>query len=524
MTRDFNKPRRDTSSFRNSSPNRNRDERSPRPARTRLNRAAVDRAWESGAQQQHADYRPRTGGGQARPQGQRNNSWNNSSNNQGYSSGQNGRNSSRPYNNNRQENFRANRSENYRDQENFRENRSGNFRDQENFRENRSGNFRDNRNRRDDMPRDFDRPSGRSNDYRPARAPYGQERRNFGDQRPDNRRNSFEGPNRRGPADRPQFQDRGNSRNNFGDNDRPYRRSDEQRFNDRGQERNFNRRYSEGNERFQGDYEQFEDRDARRPRFEDQDYRDRPSYTKRPSNRRFDDRDSSSPRSTRDDRFDDRDTRPARPTGRPFSGSHAQQARPDRSFKQQQSEAKPEKHVTPLPDGRVLKGPRPAQRKNAQFWKDISADMNELLAHIETPTSETQAEALTEDGPVNTVSETSTATDSTVPETMPTESSVGETAPVDSVVGNLASAESPVEETAPINSAVGETTPAEDTMVAEEQPDNDPSETPAADPDTSGAKPVKRRTRAASTGTRTKTPRPAGSKPSQRGFKWPTQE
>ena len=79
-----------------------------------MNRETVDRAWESGAQQQHADYRPRTGGGQARPQGQRNGSWNNTPNRQGYSS-QDGRGGSRPYNNNRQENFRDNRPGNYRD-------------------------------------------------------------------------------------------------------------------------------------------------------------------------------------------------------------------------------------------------------------------------------------------------------------------------------------------------------------------------------------------------------------------------
>src|SRR5260221_504262 len=61
MTRDYNKQRRDDvrPSSRNQFTNRQRDEQSPRPARPRLNRETVDRAWEAGASTQHADYRPR---------------------------------------------------------------------------------------------------------------------------------------------------------------------------------------------------------------------------------------------------------------------------------------------------------------------------------------------------------------------------------------------------------------------------------------------------------------------------------
>jgi hypothetical protein len=32
-----------------------------------------------------------------------------------------------------------------------------------------------------------------------------------------------------------------------------------------------------------------------------------------------------------------------------------------------------------MPDGRVLKGSRPAQRKNARFWTDINQDTNSLI-------------------------------------------------------------------------------------------------------------------------------------------------
>jgi hypothetical protein len=47
-----------------------------------------------------------------------------------------------------------------------------------------------------------------------------------------------------------------------------------------------------------------------------------------------------------------------------------------------------ERHVTPLPDGRVLKGPRPAQRKNAQFWTDISQETEQLVTQVQTPEAE----------------------------------------------------------------------------------------------------------------------------------------
>src|SRR5512146_926889 len=98
MTREFNKQRRDDSrpSFRNQSSSSSGDERSARPARPRLNRETVDRAWESGAQQQHADYRPRSGNGQA-PR----TNWRSE-----HSSSQNSPSGNRPY---------GNRSENYRD-------------------------------------------------------------------------------------------------------------------------------------------------------------------------------------------------------------------------------------------------------------------------------------------------------------------------------------------------------------------------------------------------------------------------
>lgn len=67
MTRDFSKHERDDERphSRNSSSGSRGEERSPRPARPRLNRDTVDKAWENGARQNHSDYRARdTRGGQ----------------------------------------------------------------------------------------------------------------------------------------------------------------------------------------------------------------------------------------------------------------------------------------------------------------------------------------------------------------------------------------------------------------------------------------------------------------------------
>ena len=464
MTRDFNKPKRDDArpSFRNTSPNRNRDERSPRPARPRLNRETVDRAWESGAQQQHADYHPRTtGGGQYRPQGQnqgqRPGGWRNTSPNQqsGYSS-QNERGGSRPYTS-RQENFRDNRSS-----------------------DNRSGGYRDDRDRRDapdtrNAPRSFDRPYQQSNNTNGARPAFGPPRRDFGGQRPNDRRDSFNGASRRDGDARPPFQDRGNQRRDFGRperSDRPTQntygdrgsretpapnprwqtRPSEQRNIARGPERDVTRRPAQNGERFEGDYEHFEERAAR-------------------------------------------DERPPRPTGRPFSGNRdterrperpfsdnrgpqSRPERPDRRFNDKSDAPQPERHVTRLPDGRVIKGPRPTQRREAQFWTGVSEDTSTLVSQV--------AERTTIEKAPESVSDEVVA----VP-TLPQEadSAMHNENSKDMIAGAVSS-----DEEAP--------TEATDGTVAEEGP-------------------KKRRPRVASAVTRTKKPRSSGPKPSQRGFKWP---
>ncbi|GCE25239.1 hypothetical protein KDA_07230 [Dictyobacter alpinus] len=52
------------------------------------------------------------------------------------------------------------------------------------------------------------------------------------------------------------------------------------------------------------------------------------------------------------------------------------------SYQRSRNESAPEKHVTRLPNGRVIKGSRPAQRKNAQFWTSIDGDAEKLVEQV----------------------------------------------------------------------------------------------------------------------------------------------
>ena len=114
--------------------NRPGEERSPRPARPRLNRETVDRAWESGAPTQHADYRTRSNNGQP-PR----NSWRNNQQSE-HSPAQNGR---KPFGNRPDGNRRFDRTSN----EGYQDNRSRSFgtdRHQNQFGERRNNDVRGN--------------------------------------------------------------------------------------------------------------------------------------------------------------------------------------------------------------------------------------------------------------------------------------------------------------------------------------------------------------------------------------------
>lgn len=438
MTRDYNKqPREDTRSFpRNQSPNRAGDERSPRSPRPRLNRETVDRAWESGAPAQHADYRTRSSNGQPSR-----NSWRNNQQSE-HSSAQNGR---RPYGNNQG------------NQRNFERTPNGNY-------GTRPGSFGAGPNRFDEQ-RSNSRPgtsrgpqgSGNQGGYRGNQRPYEQRPpyRESGQGRGYQRRDGA-GPDRR-PRD---FEGANRPPRNFEGRPREFER-------DNRPPRNFDRKprdFARGN---RSPYPA-EQRDTHNPRWQSRPpaRQDRTAPEQPPLNNG----EAQGSLFEGDyERFDTPATqRPAKFT-RPYKGSK----------KPELSRSEPvERHVTRLPDGRVLKGPRPVQRKNAQFWSEISHETEQLVDRAEVPPVpiEEQPDAQ----PVEFQQESAQQQDTPAQEEAET---IKETAP-----------KKPRARTA---SAVKEATP--------------------------------KKPRTASDGTRSKKttvkkPRSTGPKPSKRGFKWPTPE
>ena len=279
MTRHFNEQRREDvrPSSRRQPSGRYGEERSPRPARPRLNREAVDRGWESGARRDHADYHPRQNNGQP-PHGNRRPNQ--------YTDAPSAQNSRRPYGNDHYQ--RTERTPN------------GNYhpgaRDRRSYAEG---------------PRPQSGPDHEQ--YHDQRPPYrdrnrGYERRSFDrDQRPPR---TFE-RGKRPPRDvqQPNTQHpRWRSRPMAQNDDYPRGRHDFSRH-----------------ERFEGDYEHFET--------------------------------------------------PETP-------------RQSRSYRDEAHQGGEERHVTRLPNGRVLKGPRPVQRKNAQFWTEVAHDTEALVEPINVPEKE----------------------------------------------------------------------------------------------------------------------------------------
>ena len=376
MTRDYNKQPRDDmrSSSRDQSPNRAGEERTPRPPRPRLNRETVDRAWESGAPTQHADYRTRSSNGQP--------SRNNWRNNQpsAHSSAQNG---NRPY---RPSEPRGNQQGNQRS---FERTPNGNFGTRPrsyNASRERYDNQRPGGNSRPGSPGGFQKngayPGSRDNQQRQSqdqRPPFRENERNRGYQgrgsdesgqrdfkRDDRSPRSFERKpgnferNSRPPRNfKPQTRDNereGHSARSFEQGERPQRN------------------HAGGNRPFYPARQ----RDTQNPRWQsrpaarqDSSSQERPGVNVREGElfegdyERFDTQASQ------------RNVRPERPAQGSKTGGRTR-TEPE------------ERHVTRLPDGRVLKGPRPAQRKNAQFWTGIASETEELIKQVESPsTSET---------------------------------------------------------------------------------------------------------------------------------------
>jgi hypothetical protein len=372
MTRDFSKQRRDDRrpSSRNSPSGRYAEERSPRSARPRLNRGAGDRARENGAPQNHPDYRGSRNNRHGQPslnnrrresqydQPSAPYSRNRPNSPTNYSS----RTSNRPY---------SNRQDNYRHSEDAPYGNSNPRYHSTDYSVRNSGNPHFNDRRREDYSdrpgshrafRDNPRYRDYDNQYqdRNANRRYGYQERDRDD------RNRY--PRDVDRSNRsPRNVDRGNrpypSRETRGpatQNPRWQSRPPIQRGNSYARSRQDYPRHHPQEEQFEGDYERF----APHERF------DTPSAER--SGARF-----NPSRSAPIDR--------TRPSEHPSRAGHFQDHSSDR--RDQVTDEPPNRPVTRLPDGRVLKGPRPAQRRNAQFWHEIANDTDALVDSTHTPSA-----------------------------------------------------------------------------------------------------------------------------------------
>ena len=330
MTRDFNNQRREDpqSDSRGSSSRRFEEERTSRPARPRLNRDMVDRAWENGARQNHADYRTRS---DSNTHPARDNRRPNQHTNR-YSA-QTSSNGRKPYGN-RQDTYRPGertpRSNNGPRPRNF-ESSMRTFDDQH-YNQYESRGYSKQPYQDDHRPGNDRNPQGsHSRTQYQGRDQYrGTQRREFG--RDTSSPHNFERDQRnaRGydpDARQPRSYDRnkGSSRNSLGSKtqnprwqSRPERRQDN--YSNRSHE---NSRYGAEQELFEGDYEQFDRSNSSQP--------------------------------------------------------HTHQARVDTHAPQ-----RPEEHnATRLPDSRVLRGTPDEQHRNDEFRTEIAQESDELVKQVE---------------------------------------------------------------------------------------------------------------------------------------------
>jgi hypothetical protein len=330
MTRDFNNQRRDNErrESRSSSPRRYGEERPPRPARPRLNRDTVDRAWENGARQNHADYRTRSDNNSHPP---RDNRQRNQYSDQ--SSAQSSRNYRKPY---------GKRQDGYRPGEQTPRSNYG------------------------PRPRSYESGMRTFNEQR-----YNEhERRGYSDQpdqagyRPDDRQ-SAQHPNSRSQyRDRNQYQ--GPQRREFDRDTRQPRSFDR----DHRQGRDFDRdgRQYRGYDRNKRSFGKDGGPDTQNPRWQSRPARQRDNYSSRP--REFARRGADQELFEGDyEHFD------AGNVAQP----HTHQVGDTVSTRQQAEE----RHVTHLPDGRVLKGTPHEQRRDTEFWTEIAQESNELVQPVQ---------------------------------------------------------------------------------------------------------------------------------------------
>lgn len=202
---------------------------------------------------------------------------------------------------------------------------------------------------------------------------------------------------------RPNHADYRTRTGNNGQPARENRRRDGQSNQPSAQNRRKNRRPSEGDRYDSRDNQRTRSR-SQHPRARTRDAGTRDGDAYQYNERRQGGRDYQryeaqiSPRRTRPERQPGKQARKAQGPPRPrtggelFEGDYEQfdqdapQNPGSRSKNQQgQGPQSQERHATRLPDGRVLKGPRPAQHRNAQFWTEVDQEAEGLLEHVKSP-------------------------------------------------------------------------------------------------------------------------------------------
>jgi len=344
MTRNFSNRRRDDMrpTSRTTSSGRYREEQSSRTSRPRLSRDTVDRAWENGATRRYADYRARPTA--PTPQNQR----------QERPSPRFER--SRP-------SYEQRTYERSTDERRPYEHRQEGYRAPSSF--HRSGPPRERRS--EEGPRRFNEPGHRA----PGNQPRLNSERWTRNTPP--RRESGPGQGRYEDERPPRFSrsapdsfERTGSRT-YNPRDRAFEQSGPRRINARtGQGPRDFERPDRARERFaQG-------RRTASPHPRRDVYN--PRWQSRPAAQRDYQRYESS-----DERSSFRQRRPyAQPEGAQFEGDYEHFALDDELARPERTS---EPHVTRLPDGRVLKGSRPAQRRAARFWTEVEDETQALLSH-----------------------------------------------------------------------------------------------------------------------------------------------
>lgn len=483
-------------SSREQSSSRYGDERSPRPARPRLNRETVDRAWESGAPSRHADYRTRSNNGN-RGQAPRNN-WRDDQQN-----GQNRQGGQYPTRNNRPS---------YGDRPGERPASPRRF----DHTTHGSQGYQSNQ-RPPSRPFNADRPD------RPNR-PYGNSRPSSPEHRDGNRsERGYSRPYEPRPSYRTNEQGGGfqrrntnyNERTEYNDRDGRSERGPRQfERNNHGNASNYNGRPTRPTQSFDRDRRSPGNsyRDTRSPRDTEAPDTRNPRWQSRPAaqressyRREQNDFQSQSGRERYEgdyERFNDTENKP-RFAGRP--SQRYEKSKPRRLDSKKPRLEVQERHVTPLPDGRVLKGPRPVQRKNAEFWTGIAQNTDELLDGVKE-VSTSQAQTTDE----SAVEQVPSANDSPAVQALPVN---------DSVVEQALPAKDSGEAQELLSNANLEVEVQEQTVAEEGTP---PVKTKPRNRATSAAARSKKASdKQKDTQAKTSGPKP---RPSKRGFKWPTPE